>query len=131
MKLSYTIDPVGHLALITLRESASDSDWQAGAVSLLADQRFGADFRVIIDARRVRPIKPDFGLRFVAWLRDGAVRLHGTRWAFLVGSSASYVAALDLARHAEAQGACVDAFTDLRESVRWLQGKVAPERAAA
>ena len=131
MKLSYTIDPVGHLALITLRESVGDTDWHAGAVSLLADERFGAGFRVIIDARRVRPIKRDFSLSFVAWLRDWAVRLHDTRWALLVGSPASYGAARDLALHAEAHGACVEAFTDLRESVRWLQGKVAPERAAA
>ena len=131
MKFSVTLDPVGHLALITLRESANDTDWHAGAVSLLADERFGADFRVIIDARRVRPIQPAFGHRFVTWLRDWSVRLNGTRWALLAGSGASYGAAREMALKAQGQGAHVAAFTDLRESLRWLQGNREPERNAA
>jgi hypothetical protein len=86
---------------------------------------------VIIDARRVRPVTADFSLRFVAWISDWSIRLRGTRWAVLVSSGVSYGAARELALHADAKQIRAEAFTDLRESVRWLQGKVIFDGVAA
>jgi hypothetical protein len=128
--LSYEIDPLMGLVLISRSHTPSFDEWRDFMEGLLADERFTPGTAIVEDRREERgvPSRADVEIA-AAWIRANAMRLGHNRWAVVIDPSA--LAAFGMVRVGEflteRSGVALRAFTSLDSARAWASGAALAE----
>lgn len=124
MSSGYRFHPEARLALLQGERALTHKEWEETAREVLAGKNSGATWRILSDRRQTGDSYPPWMEdRLVGFIREYAPELGEIQWAVVVSDQVSLIDSVRLAtRLTQGTKVRVQAFSELRDALRWLLG---------
>lgn len=124
MSSGYRFHPEARLALLQGERVLTHKEWEETAREVLAGKNSGATWRILSDRRQTGDSYPPWMEdRLVGFIREYAPELGEIQWAVVVSDQVSLIDSVRLAtRLTQGTKVRVQAFSELRDALRWLLG---------